>query len=212
MRKIKISLISLTSFLVFSAFLTPNSRSIGREDNALIEFLNEYLAVKYSDHDLREVLYVAVVRQKLYHVQNGELHAEYDISTSSKGVGSEIGSSKTPTGLHKISSKIGADVPMGGVFKNRIFNGDVIDLGSSGSDLGEDLITTRIMHLQGLESGSNQGYGVDSYERCIYIHGTHQEHLIGQPASHGCIRMRNQEVIELFNNVQVGTYVVILNN
>jgi len=212
MRKIITSFVSLSLLIVLSAFFTPNMRTTDSGESALIEFLNEYLAIKYSDHDLNEVLYVAVVRQKLYHVRNGELFAEYDISTSSKGVGSDMGSSKTPTGLHIIRQKIGDEVPLGGVFKNRVFNGEVIDISTSNADITKDHITTRIMHLQGLEPGSNKGEGVDSYERCIYIHGTHQEHLIGQPASHGCIRMRNTEVIELFNNVQEGTYVVILNN
>lgn len=212
MGKIKTSFGSLILLIVLSAFFTPNMGSTNSDSNALIEFLNEYLAIKYSDHNLNEVLYVAVVRQKLYHVQNGKLYAEYDVSTSSNGVGSAIGSSKTPTGLHLIRQKIGDEVPVGGIFKNRIFNGEVIDLSSSYADVTKDYITTRIMHLQGLEPGSNKGEGVDSYERCIYIHGTDQEDLIGRPASHGCIRMRNTEVIELFNNVQEGTYVVILNN
>jgi len=212
MRKIRTSLVTITLLIILSAFFTPIMETTDSGESALIEFLNEYLAVKYSDHNLNEVLYVAVVRQKLYHVRNGKLYAEYDISTSSNGVGSAIGSSKTPTGLHIIRQKIGDAVPIGGVFKNRNFNGEVIDLNTNDPDIQKDHITSRIMHLQGLETGSNKGEGVDSYERCIYIHGTHQEHLIGQPASHGCIRMRNKEVIELYNNVEEGTYVVILNN
>ena len=72
-----------------------------------------------------------------------------------------------------------------------------------------DYVTTRIMWLDGQEEGKNKGKGVDSYERYIYIHGTHEEGLIGQKASHGCIRMFNSDVIELFNDVKKGTKVYI---
>ena len=77
------------------------------------------------------------------------------------------------------------------------------------TDLEEDPITTRIMWLEGLEAGINRGKGIDSYKRHIYIHGTPEGGLIGQPASHGCIRMRNKDVIELFDLVSKDTLVEI---
>ncbi len=73
----------------------------------------------------------------------------------------------------------------------------------------DDLVTTRILWLKGLEAGKNKGSGIDSYRRYIYIHGTAEEHLIGRPASHGCIRMYNNDVIKLFNLVEEGTPVDI---
>ena len=79
-------------------------------------------------------------------------------------------------------------------------------------ETGEDAITTRVLTLEGLENGINKGGELDSYGRHIYIHGTAEEGLIGQPASHGCVRMRNEDVIDLFNRVDKGLKVIILNN
>jgi len=105
-----------------------------------------------------------------------------------------------------IAQKIGDGAPLNTIFKSRKNTGKIADIDQQ-SD--EDYVTSRILWLKGLEPGHNAGPGVDSFARYIYIHGTHEENLIGQPASHGCIRMRNQDVLELFERVQEGTEVLI---
>jgi hypothetical protein len=130
----------------------------------------------------------------------------YPISTSKYGIGSQARSNKTPLGLHRIEEKIGASAPLGTIFKARQNTGKIAEINQAGAG---DLVTTRIMWLKGLEPNKNQGAGIDSYQRYIYIHGTVEENKIGQPASHGCIRMNNRDVIELFEQVKAGTLVDI---
>ena len=124
---------------------------------------------------------------------------KYPISTSSRGLVSESGSFKTPVGRYSISEKIGEAAPPWAVFKGRIFTGEI-----GSAENPEDLVLTRILWLHGLESQN-----ANTHERYIYIHGTNHESLIGTPASHGCIRMRNADVIELFEAVDLGTEVQI---
>jgi lipoprotein-anchoring transpeptidase ErfK/SrfK len=123
----------------------------------------------------------------------------YPVSTSKFGLGSEEGSMKTPTGNFRIAEKIGAEMPLGTVFKSRQ------PVKITKKELGaEDLIMTRILWLDGLDPGN-----ANTHERFIYIHGTNHEELIGQPASHGCVRMRSADLVELFDRVEIGTPVVI---
>ena len=129
----------------------------------------------------------------------------YSVSTSRYGTGNRSGSNKTPLGRHRIINKLGRNVSLGAIFKQRRNTGKVF----KGCKGGSDLITTRILRLEGLEKGLNKGKGIDSFQRCIYIHGTPEEKLIGKPASHGCIRMRNRDIIELFNYVKRNTLVKI---
>lgn len=130
----------------------------------------------------------------------------YRVSTSKYGIGSQARSNKTPLGLHRIEEKIGANAPAGMIFKARQNTGKIAQINQAGAG---DLVTTRIMWLKGLEPNKNQGAGIDSYQRYIYIHGTVEENKIGQPASHGCIRMNNLDVIKLFEQVKEGTLVDI---
>ncbi|MFT3886405.1 MAG: L,D-transpeptidase [Flavobacteriales bacterium] len=175
----------------------------------VMDFMLEYLEVRYPGTSLTpSVLYVSVKGQHLYHVWNGTLQHEYAISTARNGLGEQRDSFRTPNGLHRITEKIGAGVPQGGIFTERRFTGHVL----RGDSIGPDLITSRILWLDGLEPGVNQGGHVDSHARSIYIHGTGDEGSIGQPSSHGCIRMRNADVVELFDRVEPGTIVVILDN
>jgi len=181
-------------------------------NNSMIEFLMEYLAIKYSDKEFDTFLYVAVKKQKLYLVENNEVTATYSISTAKNGLGNEAGSFKTPQGLHRIAEKVGADVEPMGVIKQKVSTGKKAKAVKQAKTTGQDLITSRVLHLAGLEKGINQGGDVDSYSRGIFIHGTHEEGLIGTPASKGCIRMKNADVINLFQRIEVGTFVIILNN
>ncbi|MBE9563087.1 MAG: L,D-transpeptidase, partial [Proteobacteria bacterium] len=130
----------------------------------------------------------------------------YRISTSKFGEGSTARSNKTPLGRHHIENKIGANAPVGTIFKARQNTGRIAKING---EIG-DLVTSRIMWLKGLEAGKNRGTGIDSHKRYIYIHGTAEENKIGQKASHGCIRMFNHEVIELFNLVKEKTLVNIV--
>ncbi|MEY2558840.1 MAG: hypothetical protein QOE34_2265 [Verrucomicrobiota bacterium] len=125
--------------------------------------------------------------------------AAYPISTSRFGLGAEEGSMKTPTGKFRISEKIGGGMPAGTVFKSRRPVKATKKLLRD-----EDLVMTRILWLDGLESEN-----ANTHERYIYIHGTNHEESIGKPASHGCIRMRNADLLELFELVDEDTPVVI---
>ncbi|MEQ1593134.1 MAG: L,D-transpeptidase [Thiobacillaceae bacterium] len=134
---------------------------------------------------------------------------QYPISSAANGAGEADGSYCTPRGRHRIAEKIGAGAPLCAAFKARVQTGEVW-VPSQDTDTSErDWILSRILWLEGLEPGKNQGGTVDSHARYIYIHGTNEEYKIGTPASHGCIRMRNADVAELFDRVEVGTAVNI---
>ncbi len=152
------------------------------------------------------LLVVDVERQRLGVLDSGRLVADYVISTAANGIGCEEGSYKTPPGWHRIHARIGEGAPTGMVFRNRISTGEIW----KGGPRGEDLILTRVLTLDGLEEGVNRGPGRDSLERTIYIHGTNQEPLLGQRVSHGCLRMSNADVIELFNHVREGDALVVV--
>lgn len=148
---------------------------------------------------------IKISEQRLCLYAANKIIKSYSVSTSKYGVGNRSGSNKTPLGLHQIVNKIGRNVPLGAIFKRRRNTGKIVKSRSAG-----DLITTRILRLEGLERGVNKGKGIDSFQRCIYIHGTPEENLIGRPASHGCIRMENRDIIELFNRVKRNTLVEIV--
>ena len=155
------------------------------------------------------VLIVEVTQQKLYVVKEEKVIRTYPISTSKYGIGNEDGSNKTPVGTHRIYEKVGEGVKIGTIFKARISTGRIANISHDSTDVEQDFIITRIMCLEGLEPGVNKGKGIDSCDRRIYIHGTPEEGLIGTPASHGCIRMKNDDVVELFDLVKIGTLVEI---
>ena len=153
---------------------------------------------------------INVREQKLYlQDEQGTAECEYPVSTSMYGVGNEKDSEKTPLGLHRIKDKIGGSMPINMVMIGREPKGLLEECINEGIELPEDVITSRIMWLEGMEPGRNQGGYVDTYNRYIYIHGTSEEDKIGTPASIGCIRMRNQDVIDLYRKVEVGTEVLI---
>ena len=156
---------------------------------------------------------MATKRQRMYLIKDKKVVQRYKISSSKYGVGNEARSEKTPLGLHTINSKFGDDVPKAGIMKQRQFTGKMARIISEPVDVDHDDVTSRILWLSGEEEGINKGHSdIDSRKRCIYIHGTAEEGLIGKPASHGCIRMTNDDVIDLYPKVGVGTHVIILNN
>ncbi len=134
----------------------------------------------------------------------------YPVSTSRYGTGCENDSHKTPIGLHRIKDKIGGAMPAWEVFIGRVPQGSLQECMDNGVELPEDVITSRIMWLEGMEPGRNCGGYVDTYQRYIYIHGTSDEEHIGAPVSMGCIRMRNADVVELYRLVKTGTEVNII--
>ena len=112
--------------------------------------------------------------------------------------------------MHTIKRKIGDEVPLGGILESRVYKGKIAKILTEKERAPGDYVTSRIMWLQGEENGINRGRNIDSYNRYIYIHGTPEEGYIGQPASHGCIRMKNSDAIELYGLVDEGTPVLIL--
>jgi len=150
-------------------------------------------------------LRIKISNQMLYVNAGDKIKKSYEVSTSKYGVGNKMGSNKTPLGLHRIAGKFGRNARLGAIFKKRRLTGKLVKLGAGG-----DLITTRILRLEGLDKGINKGKGIDSFQRCIYIHGTPEEKLIGKPVSHGCIRMRNRDIVELFSLVKRNTLVEII--
>ena len=152
---------------------------------------------------------IDISQQRLYLKKNDDLIKSYPISSSKYGEGSTENSNMTPLGLHVIKEKIGTNVPINTLFISRINTKRTVNIENSRNKTKDDHITSRILWLDGLEEGKNKGKGVDSYSRYIYIHGTHEEGLIGEKASHGCIRMLNNDVIDLYNYVNIGTEVYI---
>jgi UDP-N-acetylmuramate--alanine ligase len=143
--------------------------------------------------------------QTLFVCEKDTIIERYDASTSRFGSGIRENSFKTPVGVHRIKEKIGSGAPAGRIFKGRRDTGIDWDQVST----VDNLILTRILRLEGLEEGINKGAGVDSYERFIYVHGTNREDLVGTPFSHGCIALRNLDMLRLFDIVREGTLVCI---
>ena len=169
----------------------------------------ELESIDSSYKSLENLIYVDINSQTLSYIVKGTVSKKYNISSSYYGTGSEANSLKTPLGKHEIYKKIGNELPINAILKGRVWNGAIADIIEGPIDTDYDHVTSRILWLDGLEEGKNKGNGVDSRNRYIYIHGTAEEGLIGKPASDGCIRMYNKEVIELFEIVSEKTQVWI---
>lgn len=146
---------------------------------------------------------VSVKEQKLMLMANGERISTYPISTSKFGLGDDWGHMTTPLGFLQVAEKIGDHAPVGAVFRNRRFTGEILKPNAP----GRDPVITRIIWLRGLEAGN-----AHAFSRCIYIHGTPEERTIGRPASYGCIRMKSRDVAELYAQLPVGALVEIVND
>ena len=172
-----------------------------RQSAELISAGNQALA------DERPIIYIDSEQQTLYLVDIEEDQTRnYRVSTAVNGLGNQTGSHKTPFGIHRIKEKIGGGQQKGMIFESREPTGRIFD---PFDICEEDEITSRILWLDGMEPGINQGGGNDTHSRYIYIHGTSDETRIGQPVSIGCIRMNNDDVIDLFDEVQVNDLVII---
>jgi lipoprotein-anchoring transpeptidase ErfK/SrfK len=144
---------------------------------------------------------ISVKDQKLMVVENGQRAAVYPISTSKFGLGDRWGSMATPLGWLQVAEKIGDHAPPGAVFHKRRFTGEILPPNAP----GRDPIVTRIIWLRGLERSN-----ANAFDRCIYIHGTPEEKIIGKPASFGCVRMCSKDVAEVYAQIQIGALVRII--
>lgn len=162
------------------------------------------LGIKPADR----ILLVRIATATLQFYQAGVLVRSYPVSTSKRPPSNVKHSLGTPSGLHEIADRIGAGQPPGMVFKSRVSTGrhfsELPD--ATGND---NLITSRILWLRGLEPGLNRDGEVDTYSRYIYIHGTNHEARIGEPMSAGCVLMRNLDIVELYEHVRRGDQVMI---
>lgn len=175
-----------------------------------VKSTSDLLQQKFHYTKDKPFLLVNIGKQEMYLVRNDAIEKTYRISSGKTGAGNQAGSGKTPLGVHCVSEKFGAGAKPNTIFVGRKDTGKAATVYTNAVDTEEDHVTSRILWLEGLEPGINSGKGIDSKQRFIYIHGTPEEGLIGKPASHGCIRMYNKDVIELFDLVQVGTPVVLV--
>ncbi|MGZ8152938.1 MAG: L,D-transpeptidase family protein [Methylovulum sp.] len=152
---------------------------------------------------------IAISAQQLSIIENSQTLKSYQVSTAKNGVGELMGSQRTPRGWHKIRAKIGADQPLYSVFVGRRATGEIYSEDLAKQYPQRDWILTRILWLGGLEPGKNRYGDVDTAWRYIYIHGCPDELMTGRPDSHGCIRMGNTDVVDLFNRVAAGVKVYI---
>ena len=196
-----------------------NSNYQQLDSSRFVSLLNDSKRL-LSDHFKKQsdkaLIIVSIADQRLYLSKNNKLINSYSISSAEAGTGNLSGSFQTPLGVHQISEKFGDNAESASIFKARINTLKIAKLLSSpDTKSSEDNITSRILWLDGLEHGINKGIdrdgnNVDTHSRYIYIHGTDEEGRLGKAASHGCIRMANREVIKLFDLVQTGSLVLIL--
>ena len=166
-----------------------------------VKMINDTLPNRYIE--------VCIATQTLDLIENSVVLQSYPVSTAKNGAGERMGSECTPTGWHKIRARIGCNQPLNSVFVGRRATGEIYTPELSRQYPERDWILTRILWLGGLEAGFNRYGKVDSTWRYIYIHGCPDHLLQGEPESHGCIRMHNADVADLFNQINVGEFVFI---
>jgi len=154
-------------------------------------------------------LHISIPQQRLMLFEGDKLVFERQVSTAKNGVGECSGSGCTPRGEHVIRAKIGTDQAANTVFVGRRPTGEIYNEALAKENPDRDWILTRILWLSGCERGRNRLGNVDTMRRYIYIHGSPNTVSMGKPESHGCIRMRNQDVITLFDYIAVGASVLI---
>tara|TARA_B100001167_G_C16771651_1_gene307667 strand:- start:875 stop:1513 length:639 start_codon:yes stop_codon:yes gene_type:complete len=196
-------------FLLIFILLTLISCTVMNDMSSKNKVINTLERISLNYYKIDKLLLVNVEDQEMYLLQKGIIINKYLISSSVYGTGSKVNSLKTPLGRHIIVQKIGDGLPLAAVLKGREWTGGIANIITDPIDTEFDIVTSRILWLSGLEEGLNSGPGVDSKSRYIYIHGTAEEGLIGKPASDGCIRMYNKDVISLFNKVDTKTEVWI---
>ena len=146
-------------------------------------------------------LHVSLADQVLYGFSDGQLTLRLAVSTAINGPGERNGSGCTPRGLHQVRAKIGDGLPCGAVLRGRRWTGEVWSPELHAQFPGRDWILTRILWLSGCEPGRNRLGEVDTFRRYIYLHGTPDCEPLGVPGSHGCVRLRNSDLLELYPRV-----------
>lgn len=159
---------------------------------------------------LDQEILIQIKQQQLLLVEKNKQIAKYPISTAAKGVGQQQGSMQTPLGDHYIRAKIGHGLALNTVLVGRRPTGEIYRPEWAEKYPNRDWILTRILWLSGCEKGLNRLGSVDSFRRYIYIHGTPDTEPMGCPKSHGCVRMRNDAIVELFDRISLGTRVRIV--
>ena len=156
-----------------------------------------------------DLIHISLPEQILRGYAVGQEHCRFSVSTALKGAGEANGSGSTPRGRHRVRARIGDGQPLGAVFVGRRPTGEIWTPQLAAQHPQRDWILTRILWLCGEESGFNRGGQCDSQRRFIYLHGTPDDQPMGQPLSHGCIRLRNRDMLELFAHTPVGCRVII---
>jgi lipoprotein-anchoring transpeptidase ErfK/SrfK len=156
-----------------------------------------------------DFLHISLADQLLYGFSQGRLLVRFPVSTGLNGPGELNGSGCTPRGLHQVRAKIGADLPCGAVLRGRRWTGELYSPELQASFPTRDWILTRILWLSGCELGRNRLGAVDTFRRYIYVHGTPDSEPMGVALSHGCVRMRNHDLLELFAQVPLHCAVMI---
>jgi len=167
---------------------------------SLVSIAPVFSATQLTQLDTAHRVVISIRDQKLMLLENGGRVAIYPVSTSKYGVGDFRGRMTTPLGYLMVAKKIGDNAPVGAVFHNRRWTGEILQPNAP----GRDPVTTRIIWLNGLEAQNAQ-----AFHRCIYIHGTPEEKTIGRPASYGCVRMKAADVAVLYNQIPLGALVQI---
>ncbi|HHH48767.1 MAG TPA: L,D-transpeptidase [Gammaproteobacteria bacterium] len=155
------------------------------------------------------VILVSIAEQRLQLREGGRVLMDVAVSTAANGPGERQGSECTPRGWHRIRARIGEGAPLGAVFVGRRPSGEIYTPALRARHPQRDWILTRILWLCGLEPGRNRLGAVDTQRRYVYIHGCPDDDVLGRPGSHGCVKMRNRDVVELFGLAPVGTRVWI---
>lgn len=156
-----------------------------------------------------KIIFISAPKQRMTCFEEDKLICEYSVSTGKNGLGEKINSECTPRGWHRVYSIIGTENAPDSVFVGRKWTGEIYSEDLAAQFPERDWILTRIIQLDGMEPGRNRGGDVDSLSRYIYIHGTPDSTELGRPGSHGCIRMNNNDMIDLASWVTQDTLVYI---
>ena len=166
-------------------------------------------ACKMNDTMPEKIIHISIEKQRLQLLQDNTVLLEYPVSTAANGPGEQRGSNCTPRGWHIIRAKVGAGCAPNTVFIKRRPTGEIYSPALRTQFPDRDWILTRILWLSGLEVGKNRLGNVDTMRRYIYLHGTPDDVPMGVPGSHGCVRMRNENIMELFDDVEAGARALV---